>query len=536
MPPFSPHDDPSFVDCVLYPPTSDADLACYDRESLMRQRVSKWEESTNGSYFPMSYADAGPTSVCGGGIGIHDYSMDVHEQFPEQPFSDKIASCFTESSTLKPPPPATAGGVAMHARTGSSVSGGYTHSDAFASPWTAHLSTPGLGSPSSSSNLDHLGCYMSSPASAYPTDLFMQPEDQCMYPSPAGIADVASVSLPQVQGMPDQHPVEDIQIENQNLFPLLTDLDKFKTSSPTTTLDEDFPAVKQELARSPRRSSPISTTTSTTHRKSSTTDRVQKPRTTRSSAAVHHQQRQSQSSSHSHHNHQARKGSGSSSTSSPKNTTSSGRTRQFKCSFADYGCDSIFATKNEWKRHVSSQHLQLGFYRCDVDKCNINHQSPNQHNRPHHKKSRGSHHNHSHTLSDDAASPTANDFNRKDLFTSHLRRMHAPWAGKGRANDSRSPTSKERESFDRSLDSIRERCWHQQREPPLRSQCGICGHHFQGERSWDDRMEHVGRHYERDEARPEQEGEDAFLREWAIEQKIVVPVEGGRWLLTSLLE
>ncbi|KAL8993682.1 MAG: hypothetical protein Q9169_006159, partial [Polycauliona sp. 2 TL-2023] len=41
-------------------------------------------------------------------------------------------------------------------------------------------------------------------------------------------------------------------------------------------------------------------------------------------------------------------------------------TRPFTCSFARYGCKSTFGAKNEWKRHVSSIHLSLGIYRCDV--------------------------------------------------------------------------------------------------------------------------------------------------------------------------
>lgn len=500
-PPFSPSDDLSFADCVLYPP-SEADLAVYNRTSNLRQQLSKFEDSANGSYFPSSYPGSGPTSVYGGGNGANPY-IDTNETFSE-PISDKFVSCFTEASTLKPP--------TAHARTGSSVSGGYTHSDAFASPWTAHLSTPGLGSPSSSSNLDHLGCYMSPPA--YTSDEFMiQPGDQCMYPSPA---DLASVALPEVQLLPDQQPIDgDIHMEDQALPPLLNEPNKRKTQ-PATQVD-DVSAIRQELARSPKRSPP-------TQRKA-TTDRVHKPKSRAS--AVHHQQRQSQVGS------QSRKGSGPSST-SPKTTgkaaaSNTTRSRQFKCSFADYGCDSVFSAKNEWKRHVGSQHLQLGFYRCDVDKCNVDHQSPNQHNRPHHKKNRSNH-------NDDAASPTANDFNRKDLFTSHLRRMHAPWAAQGRLSDSRTPSPREREAFERSLNDIRERCWYQQRQPPLRSQCGVCGQKFRGEHSWDERMEHVGRHYERDEAQSDQAMEDSALREWAIEQNIILPVEGGGWLLASLFE
>ncbi|KAL8902544.1 MAG: hypothetical protein Q9207_004600, partial [Kuettlingeria erythrocarpa] len=44
-------------------------------------------------------------------------------------------------------------------------------------------------------------------------------------------------------------------------------------------------------------------------------------------------------------------------------------TRPFTCSFRRYGCKSRFGSKNEWKRHVSSQHLCPGIYRCDIGVC-----------------------------------------------------------------------------------------------------------------------------------------------------------------------
>ncbi|TKA71641.1 hypothetical protein B0A55_07574 [Friedmanniomyces simplex] len=65
--------------------------------------------------------------------------------------------------------------------------------------------------------------------------------------------------------------------------------------------------------------------------------------------------------------------------------------RTFPCPFAQYGCTSTFGSKNEWKRHVYTQHLRLGIWRCD--------QCSNGDRRPH-------------------------DFNRKDLFVQHVRRMH----------------------------------------------------------------------------------------------------------------
>ena len=43
-------------------------------------------------------------------------------------------------------------------------------------------------------------------------------------------------------------------------------------------------------------------------------------------------------------------------------------TRPFPCCFAQFNCHASFTSKNEWKRHISTKHIQLGFWRCDM--CN----------------------------------------------------------------------------------------------------------------------------------------------------------------------
>ncbi|KAJ5818920.1 hypothetical protein N7474_004511 [Penicillium riverlandense] len=191
--------------------------------------------------------------------------------------------------------------------------------------------------------------------------------------------------------------------------------------------------------------------------------------------------------------------------------------RVFICSFASYGCESTFVSKNEWKRHVTSQHLQLGFYRCDVGKCSA------------HINRTRSGHLHSPSTSSSYRSVTPppgqpNDFNRKDLFTQHQRRMHAPWLQSGQR---RTPSDAERAAFENSLEQVRRRCWQAIRQPPAISNCGFCGQSFSGEGSWDARMEHVGRHFEREN--PEQrgyEGEDQFVRDWGLHEGILALVNG----------
>lgn len=195
--------------------------------------------------------------------------------------------------------------------------------------------------------------------------------------------------------------------------------------------------------------------------------------------------------------------------------------RLFVCSFSHYGCESTFVSKNEWKRHVASQHLQLGFYRCDVGSCNMSNSSQHERAGGHTKDNGGS--------SSAGGSRMPNDFNRKDLFTQHQRRMHAPWLA-----ESRTPTPEERDAFEASLEEVRARCWHEQRQPPQRSQCGFCKQKFTGRHSWEGRMEHVGKHFERGEWRGE--AEDPDLREWALKEGIICPVGKDRWMLSSLVK
>lgn len=192
--------------------------------------------------------------------------------------------------------------------------------------------------------------------------------------------------------------------------------------------------------------------------------------------------------------------------------------RMFVCSFAHYGCDSTFPSKNEWKRHVTSQHLQLGFYRCDADDCKP---SNSKNNRCMPKNA----HNNS-SANGSTKSRPYNDFNRKDLFTQHQRRMHAPWVAKPDLK----PTQAEEDAFEAGLENVRSRCWHENRKPPQHSQCGFCGQKFSGSRSWDERMEHVGKHFEKGERK--NEAEDPDLREWALREGIIRPAGGNKWVLS----
>ncbi|KAL8917039.1 MAG: hypothetical protein Q9208_008214 [Pyrenodesmia sp. 3 TL-2023] len=204
-------------------------------------------------------------------------------------------------------------------------------------------------------------------------------------------------------------------------------------------------------------------------------------------------------------------------------------TRPFTCSFRRYGCTSRFGSKNEWKRHVSSQHLCPGIYRCDIGAC-VPRPAPCQTQ------------SHAQPLS---AEYSPNDFNRKDLFTQHLRRMHGPGPSASRAA---------KDAYDGTLEDIRRRCWMPLRDTPPKSICPYCAPGpsrpgappssaekkpaapkpvvFEGKGSWDERMEHVGKHLEK-EGDLGPEVEDVELREWMRGERLISE-ERGRWVVAGV--
>ncbi|KAI5369615.1 Putative transcription factor Grauzone [Septoria linicola] len=168
----------------------------------------------------------------------------------------------------------------------------------------------------------------------------------------------------------------------------------------------------------------------------------------------------------------------------------------FPCSFAAYGCTSSFGNKNEWKRHVHTQHLRLAYWRCEQCADIDNGRKPN-------------------------------DFNRRDLFIQHVRRMH-PFTTDGSSQSAKSRPSRNLDE-DQYLTSEANRCHRQLRQAPQSSRCLLCDQHFRGENSWDQRMEHVGRHFEdskRSSGTPAQDPQqwhiDRDLEQYLLDQEILV--------------
>jgi hypothetical protein len=176
--------------------------------------------------------------------------------------------------------------------------------------------------------------------------------------------------------------------------------------------------------------------------------------------------------------------------------------RPFPCPFAGYGCISTFSSKNEWKRHVSTQHIKAGFWRCDLCQPTTD---PN-----------------------DDRTFYYNDFNRKDLFTQHLRRMHAA------PKDNPSRSTKEFPVNEDNLTEHQTRCLQPLRTPPQESGCLFCPKTFVGPSSWEERMEHIGRHLEKDRGSDldmlnvKAWSEDKPLERYMLVEGLIAR-ENGRW-------
>ena len=193
-------------------------------------------------------------------------------------------------------------------------------------------------------------------------------------------------------------------------------------------------------------------------------------------------------------------------------------TRPFICTFHNYGCDSTVGSKNEWKRHINVQHMHLETWRCDIGACAAPACATDD------LQQNGRRISSSQTASiagplDNAASQY-HDFDRKDLFTQHMKRMHSPAGSASRAD---------KINFDASIEDAQKRCYLKLREPPVNTICPFCPDHPAFE-SWDDRIEHVGKHLEKNDVDRTQEVEDPVLMKWLQEAGYVLP-KGSGWKL-----
>ncbi|KAI1446219.1 hypothetical protein F5Y02DRAFT_80461 [Annulohypoxylon stygium] len=207
-------------------------------------------------------------------------------------------------------------------------------------------------------------------------------------------------------------------------------------------------------------------------------------------------------------------------------------TRPFVCVFGFAGCNSTFASKNEWKRHCSSQHLVLNYWVCQQDQCSkaSSKSSPVRNRSNVHCSQYG-------TL---PSLPRGTIFNRKDLYTQHLRRMHIPPNLKKQVKQRKpAPEWEARERIHQD-EAKRTRC-----NLPIHMRCPAfgCSARFDGPNAWDDRMEHTAKHLEKAVTGSEQAIEfggenDTTLIDWATRADIAIIERGerGKWRLCNPLK
>lgn len=187
-------------------------------------------------------------------------------------------------------------------------------------------------------------------------------------------------------------------------------------------------------------------------------------------------------------------------------------TRAFTCVFNFAGCPSTFASKNEWKRHVATQHLNFNTWVCNLDACGKAHAESSS----------------SPKKEIEGMSSKGAIFNRKDLFTQHLRRMHAP---------NRKRPDKQKSTWDDRIKELQKDCLQVNRQGPKALKCPVadCPAPFSGSKCWDDRMEHVAKHLEKVAetrgAASVQHQNDELLVKWAQSEGIIDRVDGGYKLI-----
>ncbi|KAI6355618.1 hypothetical protein MCOR25_008148 [Pyricularia grisea] len=263
-------------------------------------------------------------------------------------------------------------------------------------------------------------------------------------------------------------------------------------------------------------------------------------------------------------------------------------TRPFVCIFAFAGCDANFPSKNEWKRHVMSQHLLLHYWICTQDTCahtdnngvaasaaptsgrNNSHRTPSA-NAPRVGSLRG---RNSCAIAPAGSSltpglqrfgpplPNGAIFNRKDLFTQHVRRMHMPQdireqqkageqqsgsssSGKKKASSADKTSGGEQlASWEKHVKNLQQAAAKERCRLPTSMACPVesCGEQFMGVDAWDLRMEHLARHFEAagkgEEPPVPSTGEaDPSLIQWASDENVAVVVKcGTQWVLNNPLK
>lgn len=231
-------------------------------------------------------------------------------------------------------------------------------------------------------------------------------------------------------------------------------------------------------------------------------------------------------------------------------------TRPFTCVFCWAGCTANFASKNEWKRHVMSQDIARTYYVCDLDACahtknTLSHSKTNNGRAKRSRRGAGQ----QSFLPEPVGPPLPNGaiFNRKDLFTQHVRRMHAPAnlqkqqqksSKKTPASSFSSSSTSSSAEWEEKIKALQAHALRERCELPTYMRCPApdCSAEFSGTDAWDLRMEHVARHLESaavGEEAPVVFGgpTDPTLVAWATSPDVAVvrAAGAGQWVLNNPL-
>jgi hypothetical protein len=222
--------------------------------------------------------------------------------------------------------------------------------------------------------------------------------------------------------------------------------------------------------------------------------------------------------------------------------------RPFICVFHFAGCESTFASKNEWKRHVMSQHLMLEFWLCTEGNCNRTEAagSAASARRSTSAQRRLGHASASMSRPSAAAHSGGAVFNRKDLHRQHLCRMHMP----KRIKQEIEPLQKVDKSastaeWNEMANEFQKRAHRVRCDLPTYMTCPVagCDADFTSENAWDQRMEHMARHLEQAAVDKEPPvgfggGADPTLMQWALRPDVAVirQDDHGRWVQNNPLK
>lgn len=185
----------------------------------------------------------------------------------------------------------------------------------------------------------------------------------------------------------------------------------------------------------------------------------------------------------------------------PKSTT-----HPWPCLLAPNGCPCTSQGKNEWKRHIDTMHLQPYIWICDICPADKSSLKP---------------------------------FNRKDLFRSHVERIHLEKAGARREKKGAKQALTAAQK--RELDARADRCCRPLRPLPEKSRCpfAFCAVGFDERVGWGKRLEHVARHFEQEMGKGgggravdwRRWERDEELEAWLLEQRMERSRKGERVVL-----